>query len=141
MPQSNEKQREQAKLRMQKMRNKNSVTTDSVTKQGVTRIEFIEQVLNDDDLVKGIEAASLRFKDREARYEKAYRYNQWRAGKEIALAVPFAIVYDRDKTEKIYESLKTFRVSELVSYGCGHKIVSEGGVPFDVVGEYLEATR
>ena len=136
----NEKQKEQARVRKQRQRDKKRDIGERDT-DSVTRIEFIKQVLNDDDLVKGIEAASLRFKDREARYEKAYRYNQWRAGKEIAPAVPFAIVYDREGIEKIYESLKTFRVADKVSYGCGHKIVSEGGVPFDVVGEYLEATR
>ena len=144
-----EKQREQARLRKQRQRDKErdigERDINSVTEMGVTRIEFIKealrikdkdgQVLNE-DLIDGIEAASLRFNDREARYEKAYRYNQWRSGKEIAPAIPYALVYDRDKLEKVYESLKAFRQEENVYYG----YPGLGGMPFDKVGECLEAT-
>ena len=42
----------------------------------------------------------------------------------------------RAKLEKIYESLKTFKQEENVYYGCG-----KHSMPFDMVGEYLEATR
>ena len=40
----------------------------------------------------------------------------------------------RDKLERIYQELKSHHVSELVSYGLRKPI------PFDVVGELLEAT-
>jgi hypothetical protein len=42
----------------------------------------------------------------------------------------------RAKLEKIYQSLKDFKVADKVYYGCG-----KGSVPFDVVGDLLEATR
>ena len=130
-----------AKGRQRKHRQ--GVTQEGVTGQGVTRIEFIKEALRIKDkdgqvlnehLIDGIEAASLRFNDREARYEKAYRYNQW--GKEIAPAIPFALVYNREGLEKIYESLKAFRQAENVYYG----YPGLGGMPFDKVGECLEAT-
>jgi len=130
MPQSKEVKREQARLRMRKMRNK------GVTKQGVTRIEFIRKELNDDYLIKGIEAASLRFNDRDARYERAYRYFRWRNGEVIETTMPFALVYDRTRLEKITEKLKEFKQETNVYYGCG-----KDSIPFDVVGDYLEATR
>ena len=41
----------------------------------------------------------------------------------------------RVKLEKIYLSLKNFGQAENVYYGCG-----KGSVPFDVVGDLLEAT-
>ena len=41
----------------------------------------------------------------------------------------------RIKLEKIYLSLKDFKQAENVYYGCG-----KGSVPFDVVGDWLEAT-
>ena len=41
----------------------------------------------------------------------------------------------RDKLERIYQELKAHHVAELVSYGLRKPI------PFDVVGELLEATR
>ncbi len=40
----------------------------------------------------------------------------------------------RDKLERISQELKNHHVSELVSYGCRKPI------PFDVVGDLLEAT-
>lgn len=41
----------------------------------------------------------------------------------------------RRKLEKIYQSLNSFKVADKVYYGC-----SKDSVPFDVVGELLEAT-
>lgn len=41
----------------------------------------------------------------------------------------------RKKLEKIYQSLKDFKQAENVYYGC-----SKDSVPFDVVGDLLEAT-
>ena len=151
MKERTQKRKEQARVRKQRQRDKErdigERDINSVT--GLTRIEFIKEALRIKDkdgkvlnehLIDGIEAASLRFNDREARYEKAYRYNQWRSGKEIAPAVPFALVYNREGMEKIYQSLNSFKVADKVSYGCGHQIVSNGGMPFDMVGEYLDAT-
>lgn len=43
----------------------------------------------------------------------------------------------RKKLEAIYQSLKEFKVADKVFYG----YPGLGGVPFDMVGEYLEATR
>lgn len=43
----------------------------------------------------------------------------------------------RLKLEKIYHSLNDFKVSDKVFYG----YPGLGGVPFDVVGNYLEATN
>lgn len=42
----------------------------------------------------------------------------------------------RKKLEKIYQSLNSFKVADKVYYGC-----SKDSVPFDVVGELLEATK
>lgn len=42
----------------------------------------------------------------------------------------------RAKLEKIYHSLNEFKVADKVYYGCG-----KDSVPFDVVGDLLEATR
>lgn len=42
----------------------------------------------------------------------------------------------RLKLEKITQSLKNFKVADKVYYGC-----SKDSVPFDVVGDLLEATR
>lgn len=123
------------------MRSK-GVTKQGVTEKGVTRIEFIKEELRirdkegnvlNEHLIDGIEAAALRFNDREARYERAYRYNQWRKGEEIAPALPFALVYDKERLEKVYHSLDEFKVSQEVRYGVF-------GPTFDVVGDYLEAT-
>ena len=41
----------------------------------------------------------------------------------------------RLKLEKIYQSLKDFKVADKVYFGC-----SRDSVPFDVVGDLLEAT-
>jgi len=128
-----EKQREYDKERMRKVR---QGRTNKVEQGGVeqTRIEFIQQALNDPYLAKGIEAASLRFNDRDARYERAYRYFLWKKGEKVDPAIPYALVEDRTRLEKIYLSLKEFKQAENVYYGCG-------GVPFDVVGDLLEATK
>ena len=42
----------------------------------------------------------------------------------------------RVKLEKIYQSLSDFKQAGDVYYGCG-----KGPVPFDVVGDLLEATK
>ncbi len=114
------------------------VTKQGVTGEGVTRIEFIKEeliirnkegkVLNE-HLINGIEAAAKRFNDREARYERAYRY--FKNGLEPAMA--FALVSDRDRLERVQTSLKGHNVDELVRYGVA-------GPTFDVVGELLEVT-
>ncbi|KKL27749.1 hypothetical protein LCGC14_2382030 [marine sediment metagenome] len=104
MPQSKEVHKEYMKKRR--------AVEKGVNEVGITRIEFIQRELNDDDLIKGIDAAAVRFKDREARYERAYRYNQWRKGKEVAPAIAYALTYDREKTEEITQSLKDFNVSK-----------------------------
>ena len=41
----------------------------------------------------------------------------------------------REKLEKIYQSLKDFRQEKNIFYGCGKQ-----SMPFDMVGEYLDAT-
>ena len=43
----------------------------------------------------------------------------------------------RAKLEKIYQSLKAHNKADKVFYG----FPGLGGVPFDIVGDYLEATR
>lgn len=108
------------------------MTQQGMTGEGMTRIEFIQQALNDDYLIKGIEAAALRFKDRDARYERAYRYNQRRKG--IAPAIPYALVEDRTRLEKIHQSLRDFNVLKEVRYGVS-------GPTFGVVGDLLGVTR
>ena len=42
----------------------------------------------------------------------------------------------RAKLEKIYQSLRDFKQAENVYYGCGRN-----SVPFDMVGDLLEATK
>ena len=140
-----DKEQQRKSVREAVKKHRKGITSEGITGQGITRIEFIIEALRirdkdgkvlNEHLIEGIEAASLKFKDREARYEKAYRYNQWRAGKEIAPAIPFALVYNREGREKIYESLKAFRQEENVYYG----YPGLGGMPFDKVGECLEDT-
>jgi len=80
-----EQAKEASKLRMQKMRQgvTGGATNQGVTGKGVTRIEFIQQELNDPYLVQGIEEAS-RIKwqiPRDLRYERAYIYKLKREGK------------------------------------------------------------
>ena len=125
------KRTEASRLRMQKKRGVTlGVTKQGVTGKGVTRIEYIKKELNNDFLVQGVEAASERFNDREVRYERAYRY--FKNGLEPAL--PFALVYDRDRLEKIQDSLKSHNVGGLVRYGVA-------GPTFDMVGELLDITE
>lgn len=99
MPQSKEIKTEQARLRMQKMRNK-GVTVDP---EGVTLIPANVTV----DVTQ---------------YPAIL----------LALTDPDK----RKKLEKIYHSLNEFKVADKVYYGCG-----KDSVPFDVVGDLLEATR
>lgn len=128
------KQREAVKRAVDKHRK--GITSEGITGEGITRIEFIKQELKDEDLIKGIEAASLRFNDRDARYERAYRYLRWQNGEVIEPALPYALVYDRERLEKVTESLKEFKQDENVYYGCGRD-----STPFDLIGEYLEVTK
>ena len=53
-------------------------------------------------------------------------------------AILYALVdpVKRKKLEDIYLSLKAFRQEQNVYLGCGKQ-----SMPFDMVGEYLEATR
>ena len=87
MPQSDEVKREQARLRMQKMRNK---ANDNVTPD-VTQYPAILLALTD----------SVK----------------------------------RVKLEKIYESLRNFKQEKNVYFG-----YPDRGIPFDIVGELLDAT-
>ena len=120
-------------------KHRKGITEQGITEQGITRIEFIKEELRikkdgkvlNEHLIDGIEAAALRFNDREARYERAYRYNQ--KGKGIAPTLPYALVYDRIKLEKIHQSLKDFNQEQNIRYGVS-------GPTFDVIGELLEAT-
>ncbi len=126
MPNKDPKKRTEAsKLRMQKMRK-------GVTDEGVTRIELIQRELNDPYLIKGIESASLIFKDRDARYERAYRYHLY--GQDIPPALADAIVTSKSQLESITEHLKTHKVDKEIRYGIN-------GPTFDVVGELLEVTQ
>ena len=73
-------QREAVKKAVQKHRK--GITSEGITGQGITRIEFIQRELGE-DLTGRIErtlAYSLpeRHENREERYEKAYRYKLWR---------------------------------------------------------------
>ncbi len=131
-----EKRKQASKDRQRKHRQgvTMGVTKQGVTGEGVTRIEFIKEELNNDLLIKGIEAAALRFNDREARYERAYRYFRWSNGEVIEPAMAFALVYDRDRLEKAQGSLKAHNVDELVRYGVA-------GPTFDVIGELLDITK
>ena len=133
-----EKQKEYNKERMRVARQGN--TEQGSTGQGLTRIEFIQEELRIRDkegkvlneyFIDEIEAAAGKFKDRDPRYERAYRYHQWKKGEEIAPAIAYALVYDRTKLEKIHQSLKDFNVAKEVRLGVN-------GLTFDVVGELLE---
>ncbi len=110
------------------------------TGEGMTRIKFIQEELRIRDkegkvlneyFIDEIETAAGKFKDRDPRYERAYRYHQWKKGEEIAPAIAYALVYDRTKLEKIHQSLKDFNVAKEVRLGVN-------GLTFDVVGELLE---
>ena len=80
MPNKDPKKRTEAsKLRMQKMRK--GVTKQGVTDEGVTRIEFIQQQLNNPFLVEGIESGAKVKDDIDLRYERAYIYKLKREGK------------------------------------------------------------
>ena len=79
----------------------------------IDRIEFIKQELNDPFLIDDIEEASKFFKDRDIRYERAYRYKLWRDTGQI---------YDTDtgtlaKLSQAISSLKNHKVLDGVSYG------------------------
>lgn len=137
-----ETQRKAVKEAVKKHRK--GITSGGITEQGITRIEFIQDALRirdgegkilNEHFINEIEAAAKRLNDREARYERAYHYFRWRNGEVIEPTIPFALVYDRARLEKVYQSLKDFKQETDVYYGCG-----KDSVPFDVVGELLEAT-
>lgn len=77
---------------------------------------------------------------KEVHREYMRKYRQGSQGNEEGSHYP-AILYAltdpkrRRKLEKIYHSLKDFKVADRVYYGC-----SKDSVPFDVVGDLLEAT-
>lgn len=77
MPQSKEVKTEQARLRMQKMRNKGaSVTSDSVTSWETMPLAEIKQALPQ-DIVSYIENVSAKYGLREQRLRRAYKYKVW----------------------------------------------------------------
>ena len=135
-----DKESQKKAVREAVQKHRKGITSEGITQQGITRIEFIKEELRIRDkegkvlneyFIDEIEAAVGKFKDREPRYERAYRYHQWKAGEEVAPAIAYALVYDRTKLEKIHQSLKDFNVSKEVRLGVN-------GLTFDVVGELLE---
>ena len=74
------KQKEANRIANKRYRDKKGITQEGIT--GQTRIEFIQKELNDDYLVEGIEGAATVFKDRDIRYERAYKYYLWRKGQK-----------------------------------------------------------
>ena len=78
-------QKEQARLRKQRQRDRERdiLERDIENVTGEDRIQFIQKELNDSHLIEEIEGASTLFKDRELRYERAYRYKLWKDGKPL----------------------------------------------------------
>ncbi len=74
MPQSKEVKTEQARLRMQKMRNKDSVTSDSVTSWETMPLKDIKLP---QDIISYIENIASRYGLRELRLRRAYKYQVW----------------------------------------------------------------
>jgi len=80
------KDKEKQKEAVRKAVERRRVLQKGITKQGITpegitseeRIEFIQKELNDPFLIKRIEVGARIFSDREARYERAYRYKVWK---------------------------------------------------------------
>ncbi len=124
MPQSKEVKKEQARLRMQKMRNKGA---DNVT-LGVTQYPAIIHALTDPDKRKNVTQSPESVT--ESPDDVTLDVTQYPAILK-ALVDPLK----REKLEKVYQSLNNFKVADKVYYGC------RDPVPFDVVGELLEATR
>ena len=86
MPQSKGVKNEQTRLRMQKMRNKKGVTTDSVTDEGVTwetiPLKDIKELLPEDIVTDIIALGEYdRIRERsvtlEGRFRLAYKYRVW----------------------------------------------------------------
>ena len=116
-----EAQKEASRERQRRYKERQkALLIEGVTEEGVTenitpidRIEFIKQELNDPFLIDDIEGASKFFKDRDIRYERAYRYKLWRDTGQI---------YDTDtgtlaKLSQAISSLKNHKVLDGVSYG------------------------
>ena len=75
---SKEVKTEQARLRMQKMRNK-GVTEQSVTSDSVTSWELLKDIKASlpQDIVSYIESVGQRYSDTELRLRRAYKYKVW----------------------------------------------------------------
>ncbi len=92
-----ETQKEASRLASQRYRERNKgMTQGGYDGEGMTRIEFIQRELNDSHLIEEIEGAAALFKDRELRYERAYRYKLWKDGKPMPLT-------DKDTAAKLLQ--------------------------------------
>ncbi|KKM61550.1 hypothetical protein LCGC14_1530580 [marine sediment metagenome] len=91
-------QKEQARLRKQRQRDRERdiLERDIENVTGEGRIQFIQKELNDPYLIEEIEGAAALFKDRELRYERAYRYKLWKDGKPVPLT-------DKDTAAKLLQ--------------------------------------
>ena len=118
---------------LQKRALQGSVTT-------LDRIAFIQGELRDKYSIEGIEAAAKRFGDRDARYERAYRYHLWREGRESTYPpIIEALVDEHSKLQRICKSLDKklqdgSNLLNLVHYGASDYI------PMSKVKELLEIT-
>lgn len=131
---SKQAQKEYNKERMRKARR--GSTKQGSTRSGSTdRIEFIKKELNDPYLIKDIEGASKMFNDRDARYERAYRYKLWHDGKgSTTPCILEALVCERERLAKVCASLREHKQLDGVMYGCG-------GLSFDFVEQLLQVTN
>ena len=99
------------------------------------RIAFIKKELNDPYLVKCIESSGEMMGDRYVRYERAYRYKQWKEGLEVGevdkgtLAKLILISKALNKTIAGLDGKKR-NMNSLVRYGIS-------GTTFDKIEEML----
>jgi len=125
---------------MRKKRSNNGSNKSTGLTGGSNRISFIQSELGDKHLIEKIEAAARRFGDRDARYERAYRYHLWREGRESTYPLVIeALVDERSKLQRICKSLDKklsdgSNLLNLVHYG------TEDYVAMGKVKELLEVT-
>jgi len=134
---SQEEKRKHDRDYIQKKRTTGYNIAGITEKAGTTsedRIEFIKRELNDPYLIKGIEGGARLFKDREVRYERAYRYKLWKEGRKDQYPALLHSLTE-GKLEPIYQSLKQHRVLDKVYLGVG-----ASSLRMDAVGELLDVT-
>ena len=96
-----EKQKEAVKRAVDKHRGiTKGITSEGITGQGITRIEFIQKELNDPYLVQGIEVAcKTKWQvPGDIRYERAYIYKLKREGHKLGSIIGKSLDELRDMT-------------------------------------------